>query len=206
MSQETLKQNEFGPVFDHATVSTPTGRETVDLVFGTEPHAVEQNAMFAKVGEKYLPFCGHRRQIKISLDTTNVVSPGRDGDVIAAKGNAYIYIDGSLVYGFVFTDPLNALLDVRAAIIELSNLTFMHRGWSREAIAEVLVGRKVLYRDQPAVVKSFQGQTGEVTLEPDGIDGFTVPSYVTAIIDEALAKDDNPSVDILSPEIWWYRD
>lgn len=203
---ETMKQNEFGPAFDHATVSHPNGKETVDLVFGTTPHTDEQNAMYAKVGDRALPFFGHRRQIKISLDTTNVVVEGKDGDVVAAKGNAYIYIDGTLVYGFVFTNPLDALLDVRTAVIELSKLTFMHRGWSRDAIAEVLIGRKVFYRDEPAIVKSFDGQTGEVTLEPDGIDGFKVPPYITAVIDEAVAKDLRPSVDILSPEIWWYRD
>lgn len=70
--------------------------------------------------------------------------------------------------------------------------------------AEKMIGRKVWWRSQPAVITRFIGEGQAcVILEPDGIRNFKFPEEF---------KDDIPyeydgyiKADIFDEHIWWFR-
>jgi hypothetical protein len=70
---------------------------------------------------------------------------------------------------------------------------------------EAIVGRKVYWRDQPAVITSFIGDQGCVILKADPgpwiMPAWRVEDYLTH-----SDYEDDVKTNILDPNIWWFRD
>ena len=67
-----------------------------------------------------------------------------------------------------------------------------------------VIGRKVWWRSQPAVVSNYISKQACVILEPDGIKQFTTPAEFA---DEGCNYycDGDVKADILDKHIWWFR-
>lgn len=68
-----------------------------------------------------------------------------------------------------------------------------------------VIGRKVWWRSEPAVVSSYISKQACVILEPDGIKQFTTPAEFA---DEGCNYycDGDVKADILDEHIWWFRE
>lgn len=68
-----------------------------------------------------------------------------------------------------------------------------------------VIGRKVWWRSEPAVVSNYISKQACVTLEPDGIKQFTTPAEFA---DEGCNYycDGDVKADILDKHIWWFRE
>jgi hypothetical protein len=68
-----------------------------------------------------------------------------------------------------------------------------------------MIGRKVWWRSEPAVVTHYCDGQACVILEPDGIDKFTIPAEFA---DEGndYYEDGNVKAEIFSEHIWWFRE
>ena len=67
-----------------------------------------------------------------------------------------------------------------------------------------VIGRKVWWRSEPAIVTSYISGQACVTLEPDGIPQFTTPAEFA---NEGCKYyfDSDVKADILDEHIWWFR-
>lgn len=68
-----------------------------------------------------------------------------------------------------------------------------------------VIGRKVWWRSEPAVVSNYISKQACVILEPDGIKQFTTPAEFA---DEGCNYycDGDVKADILDKHIWWFRE
>ena len=72
--------------------------------------------------------------------------------------------------------------------------------------AEKMIGKKVWWRSEPAIITSWIGNGQAcVILEPDGIDNFTKPAE---FVDDGCMDDGERDIkaDIFDKHIWWFRD
>jgi hypothetical protein len=69
---------------------------------------------------------------------------------------------------------------------------------------EKMIGRKVWWRSEPAVITFYCDEQACVILEPDGIKRFTTPAEFADERDEYY-EDGEVKVDIFSEHIWWHR-
>ena len=68
------------------------------------------------------------------------------------------------------------------------------------------IGRKIWYRSEPAIIKSYVKGQACVIIEPDGIINFTYPKEFVAEGDGNQYEDECIKADIFSKHIWWFRD
>ena len=71
--------------------------------------------------------------------------------------------------------------------------------------AEKMIGRKVWWRSEPAVIRSWIKGQACVMLEPDGIEKFTVPAEFADEDPDYYCEGDVKS-DIFDKHIWWWRE
>lgn len=72
--------------------------------------------------------------------------------------------------------------------------------------AEKMIGRKVWWRSEPAIITSWIGNGQAcVILEPDGIEKFTVPPEF-ADEDPDYYCEGDVKTDIFDKHIWWWRE
>lgn len=70
---------------------------------------------------------------------------------------------------------------------------------------EKMIGRKVWWRSEPAIVRSYIDKQACVMLEPDGIEKFTTPAEFAEEGDNYY-EDGDVKVKIFDSHIWWFRD
>lgn len=91
-----------------------------------------------------------------------------------------------------------AIAYVKDGLISEHPMNLNERGYDRKCI-----GRKVWWRSEPAVIKSYINGQACVILEPDGIEHFTTPpEYENDFYDE----NDSVKADIFDEHIWWFMD
>ena len=79
-------------------------------------------------------------------------------------------------------------------------------GLNEYGFAEKMIGRKVWWRSEPAIITSWIGNGQAcVILEPDGIDSFTKPAE---FVDDDCMDDEERDIktDIFDKHIWWFRE
>lgn len=121
-------------------------------------------------------------------------------------GVCKVYFNEYQVYRFAVQDldrglirALVVMQELRAHPVDLS---------SRARIDEQMVERFIFYRDEPAVVEQFLGESGEVLIHAATEDRkFSIPKHLR---DSGMLFPDNEreyriKEDILSPHIWWFR-
>lgn len=68
-----------------------------------------------------------------------------------------------------------------------------------------MVGRKIWWRSQPAIIERFVWGQGCIIIVPDGFDKFETPAEFRG---DCCFEDENDSIKahILDKHIWWFRD
>lgn len=158
-------------------------------------------------GSHWSLFEGHHVQIDIALHTENrrEVNAWKGRDEIRAEGTWTLALARQQIWeGFIRSNPLDQLLEIRRIAQRLIDHEAID--WrSGVPLAEQLMGRRVYYRNAPAVVSSVSvlGQ-GCVMLAPVGADRFPAPAWG---LDSDDYYDDEPEakVDLLYSHIWWSR-
>lgn len=132
---------------------------------------------------------------KHKWDNNQVRSSSRT--VITLNGEDLVYVNGSMEY---------ALPKAQAMIIELSEgpINFSEHGWK-----ENLIGRKVFYNGEPAIVDSVLSDLC-VMLIPDGFDYFKAPVWISNESDFDVEEWNShegrdAKVGMLDSSVYWFR-
>lgn len=167
-------------------------------------------ARFALRGDE-APFAGHRTPLAIEIEEYNYLkSSALSGDEVRKKATARVY--------YVESTPLSR---TRVHVLTLSARTHDHllvdllhlipklhehplRLFDPEDRARI-EGRKVFYRDLPAVIERFKPDMG-VFLRPDGIEAFPPHAYNSDREGWEEAYGRGLWANIFDDHIWWYRD
>ena len=156
---------------------------------------------------EYLMFGGHAICWGIRTSDVNTVKHkwgevrvnGRCNTWITLNGEDLLHVPGDMDY---------AISKARALIVDLSEkgiANFAEADWERK-----LVGSKIYYRDQPAIVTQVCPGL-DLIINPVGMDKFDPPAYVKNDLEygDLTALDDYEGRDIkveyLSENITWYR-
>lgn len=135
-------------------------------------------------GIKYEP----HNYIRTKWDETECYTSG--GATITRNGKDFYFCSGGII------EAQYLLQDIDEHPLDLNMYGF----------AEKMIGRKVWWRSEPAIIKSWIGYGQAcVILEPDGIDNFTIPAEFAD--DEVMAYEDKTvKTSIFDKYIWWFRD
>lgn len=187
--------------FDHAIVS---GR-VVDLIHGEHPHSRSDNTTYARFrgrdsGGAIVGFDGHRKRIGLKIEEFNYLKESYlSGDEVRKGCTAVISIEGADVYSFggrTLEDVLAVaparIRDVESLPVDLSK-------------PDAVRGRKVYYRDVPAVVSNVFDD-GRVVLASES--GAPFPLRPWDDRDDEWDESARMTVveDVLASSIWWFRD
>lgn len=188
------------PAFETGKLDDGTEYE---LFFGEHPHSRSDSNIYARFqkpmgseNERIVGFAGHRIQVQIELRTMNYLKTSYlSGDEVRKGGEWRIWLNEYEVYSSFTRDPFESLLTIRQKLHELMDLPVaLYNGDSPE-------GRKVFFRQTPAIITKWLPDQGCVILEPDGPTHFPPAPWNENSESERMIKDD-----ILSPHIWWWRD
>jgi hypothetical protein len=198
-------QDQWGPgdefqAFDTAVVGTTV----VELGWGEHPHSRSDNRMYVRFPSGRVEgFDGHRIQVSISLCTSNYLKDSElSGAEVRKSCECIIYLNGVVARRLDGRDPSALLLAAHHALGELLEMSC-----SIWRDGESLVGRKIYFRGDPAVIDHITDD--ELFIVPEeGM--FTAPPHasrdsvsVNEWLDDygrGLRVADN------SPDIWWWRD
>ena len=120
-------------------------------------------------------------------------------NITNARFNGKIALCGQ----FFFRDVMEALLESRNLIRKIHDHPIQI--WDSKE-RKKLVGRKVFWHDEPAVIDIFLEDQACVVMVPDGIEHFRLSA---SEIGEDYPDDESRlrvKDTIYSPHIWWWRD
>lgn len=187
------------------TVDVGGGRK-LELFFGQHPHSRRDNNTYARdESGDVTGWDGHRAPVEISVrEHSYLKSSGLGGSEWRKACRTDVTISGVHVYtlgaGRDWLYALTRLPDVVTRLLE-HPIQF----WGDR---ERLVGRRVWYRDQAAVVEGWTPDHG-VLLIPDGTWSFRQPGWARG--EDGIGWDEDEdgrgvNVDVLSSDISWFRD
>lgn len=160
-------------------------------------------------GTHWSLFEGHHVQIDIEFHTENrrEVNGWKGRDEIRAEGAWTLALNRQQVWrGLVRANPLDQLLEIRRVaqrLIEHEAIDWR----SGVPLAEQFLGRRVYYRETPAVVSSVSClDQGCVILKPVGVIDFPPAVWSLDRDGEEDAERDEAKADLLCPHVWWSRD
>lgn len=138
----------------------------------------------------------------ITFDRNNSLKTKWGETEVLANGECWITRNGKKFYHVparYLEYGLAKAQYVLTQLLEECPLWLAERNWKKNAI-----GRKVWYKNQPAKIIRIL-EDNELWIEPDGIDKFKRPVYWDAWMEwEDYA--DGLRVDLLSNDIYWFRD
>jgi hypothetical protein len=170
------------------------------LIYGEHPHSRSDNHHYALMDGKPMEFDGHRILISVSIESENYLKESElSGNQIRKGGTGRIFADGLQVFEFFFRDPQWALLHAHHLIGELREHS---SGWMIAKERAKLKGRKVFYREHPAIIQSLIVDQGCLILTADG-EKFPKPAY--ADDENAYEPEREVKIEVNSPHIWWWR-
>lgn len=138
-------------------------------------------------GIQYEPY----NYTKTKWDEAEARSGG--GVTITRNGEIFCHVTGGLNYGI---DKARVMIvGFNDHPLDLNSIDFDKK----------VVGRKVWWRSEPAIVTQYVSKQACVILEPDGIYRFTIPAQF-AKEDPDYYEDGIVKADILDRNIWWFRD
>ena len=178
------------------------GKTQVELITGQHPHSRSDNRHYARWPDGRIEeFDGHRIQIRVELQTYNYLKESElSGDQVRKGGTGRIFFNARQVYEWFFRDVQQACRQTDRLIGEL--LACPANLWESDVVAK-LRGRRVFYRDTPAVISSVILDQGCVLLQAETPDG-QFPSPPWRERDDILEAD--VKVEVIDPHIWWFRD
>ncbi len=170
------------------------------LIFGEHKHSTSENNQYAIVSEHDdpVPFSGYRHLIDLDFRSTNYLKESYlSGDEIRKGGNCAIISDGVQIYEFFFRDIQYALRKAASILDKLGDIAFNYYDADER---KSLVGRKIYYHNQPAIITGLIEDQGCVMIKAEDGTKFKFPYMEDDDDDNEIIKDD-----ILSPHIWWWR-
>lgn len=185
--------------FGTATV----GNQEVELIFGEHPHSLRDNNIYARFPSGAIEgFDGHRILIGVNVQMSNYLKDSYySGSEVRKGGSVTIFADGIQVYEDFCREPERALLKAHSILGQL----YEHSSnWLSKRDREALRGRKIYYREVPAVIERLVTDQGCVIITTE--DGKPFPLAVWAKEDDDDEIESSIKVEVLSPHIWWFRD
>jgi hypothetical protein len=156
-------------------------------------------------GEHWSRFSGYMLQVDVELHTGNrrEVNDWKGRDEIRPAGHWVLFFNRRQVCsGGVAADPFDTLLAIRE---KARSLLSTQVDWTDP---EAIIGRKVWYVRQPAVIASLVLEQGCMMLRP--VDGSVLYSNheVPKGEDDGWSDPEagEAKVEIDSPHVWWWRD
>ena len=193
--------------FDRTYVGeNPEFAEPVELIFGEHPHSRSDDNIYARWESGEIEgFSGHRLIHEVRLREYNYLkTSGLSGNEVRRGGQGVIYINGHVCGEFFFRDIMEALLNARDTIQKIHDHPIQL--WDKRE-RDSLVGRKVWWKDEPAIITMFIAEQACVVMEPDGMESFRIPPRELED-DGGMEPEDSTSIKdtIFSPHIWWWRE
>lgn len=166
-----------------------------------------ETAKFVNVGTleapHYSKFDGHFVTIDIDFKARNErnVNDFKGFDDVRKYNEAIISFD-TVVVGHIYHrgDPLAFLLNIHQTVKELLAVQQLIDHIKNR---ELLDGRKIFYRDQPATITSFN--YGRVSIKPDN-GRWIPPAWRSADHISQSDLEEEVVTEITSPLIFWWRD
>lgn len=178
------------------------GDRTYPLIYGEHPHSRSDNQHYVEMDGDVVGFDGHRIEIDVNIKMRNYLKSSHySGDEVRKGGSCQIIADGEAVFEFFARDAQGALLRAHHLITELSEHS---SGWLMKSERDKLVGRKVFYREVPAVVTRLILDQGCMILSTESGQPFPPPVYATKGDDDD-ERDPDVKVEVTDPNIWWHR-
>lgn len=163
-----------------------------------------------EIGAHWSMFRGHHVLVDVHYRQANrrEVNDWKGRDEIRAEGEWQLFFNRTQVLdGYCTTNVLADLVQIAQSAQRL--LDHEAVDWSSNVpYRDQLLGRKVWYREVPAIVVREVLSQGCVILKPDGADKFPPPVW-SWDKDEGTyddCEDDEAKVELLSSQIWWWRD
>jgi hypothetical protein len=151
-------------------------------------------------GRKAL-FHGHKYLVQVQIEQQHRLIDFPANREIVPGGEVRITFNDFPVYRIEFTDFWQVFLRVPLAVSSLMQLPVPL--YSRELVDKEVIGRKVWWREQPAVIADFDGMRGRLKLVSEAIEQ---PFREAPWVEPYLYGSTHMWEDILSPNIYWYRD
>jgi hypothetical protein len=163
--------------------------------------------------EHWSRFDGWYVRVGVDLHTWNEreVNDWKGRDEIRKEGYWKITFNEQIVYGgYANRDVLESLLTIRRKIQELEALPI---DWREDVDYRTLIeGRKIYYKTTPAELGYWMPDQGAVMAK--ALPGHTFPrsAYDIDASPDSLEHDyssenaTETKIDLLSPDIWWWRD
>jgi hypothetical protein len=188
--------------------TTQVGGQTVELILGEHPHSRQDSTTYARWPDGSIEgFNGHRVLKRIEVEEGNYLkTSGLSGNEVRRTCSCKIFFNDRQVYELAGRDLAPMLLRIHRTISELLELPVNLAGnWDKE-----LIGRKIYYHEQPAVIIHFFPDQGAIVMQADGCT-FREPAWHKDKDDphhEYPQENEDQEVkdDILSPHIWWFRE
>lgn len=177
------------------------GRQVYPLIYGEHPHSRSDNRHYVEMGKEVVGFDGHRVELDVQIETRNYLKESHlSGDEVRKGGSGKIIADGEVVYEFFLRDAQWGLIKAHQLIGELSEHS---SSWLMKAEREKLVGRKVFYREVPAIITRLIADQGCVIVSTE--DGRPFPAPVWSEADDDGEREPEVKVEVIDPNIWWHR-
>lgn len=191
-----------------AYASTYVGKQKVDLIFGEHPHSRRDNNTYARFSDgKIEGFDGHTLLHEITFKDYNYLKESElSGDQVRKGGTCTISINGTVVETFFYREIENALHRAAHRLTEIHE--FPVRLWDEKDKAS-LIGRKIYFRNQPAIITDYFEDQACVMIKHDPEDTPFVPAPydLEGVKNGEQVEYFNQVKDsIYSKNIWWWRD
>lgn len=175
----------------------------LEVLYGEHPHSRNDNRYYARDDHGTIyEFDGHRILVDVQIKAHNYLKESYlSGDQIRKGGECVILSNREPVYSFFFRDTRRALLHAHHLIGVLSEHS---SGIMRKEDRERLPGRKIFYREKPAVIEQLILDQGCVIIRSSDGEPFPPPVYREK--GESDERETAIKDDILSPHIWWFRE
>ena len=189
---------------EEAFATAIVGEHTVDLITGEHPHSRSYDSHYARWKDGEIEgFDGYRSLFDIEITSNNYLkTSGLSGNEVRKGGECKIKVNGKVVHSFFHRDPQRALRKADRMIDRI----IAHPVWRGDVGPfQEMVGRKVYWREVPAVVTYWVEGEGSVLIEAEKGHKFVKPPYY----DEYDWEPDQEKVvkaDLFDNHIWWWRD
>lgn len=185
-----------------AFATTKVGEETVELIHGEHPHSRRDNTTYARFPSGNIEgFSGHRLLHEITFEDYNYLKDSwLSGSEVRPAGMCKIKINGFLCEEFFYRDVKEALVRARQRLSDIHDHSI--RIWDEEE-RKKLVGRKIYYREVPAVITNFIDSQACVIIKTESGEPFPPTPY--KIEEGEDDSEDSVKETIYSPYIWWWR-
>lgn len=188
--------------------TTIVGEREVELIHGEFPHSRRDNTTYARWSDGRVEgFDGHRLLHEIRFKDYNYLKTSElSGNQVRKGGQCDILINGVVVESFFYRDVQWAMSEAQHKLRNIHD--FPVRLWDKRD-RENLIGRKVYYREMPAIITRCIEDQACVIIEPDGNDKFPMAPFEIEDAKEGGTIYDEYETSIkesiYSPHIWWWR-